>query len=117
VKVHGDALIVSDRTNYSIGPHTDVTRRLITFLFYMPKDESLAELGTSIYEPVDPHFECDGNAHHSFENFCCRETVSFLPNRALIFVRNNRSFHGVEQITRENPERHLVINNIRIADS
>jgi len=116
IKVHGDALIVSDKTNYAIGPHTDVARRLITFLFYLPKDESLASLGTSIYTPKNPYFESDGSKHFPFEQFDKLTTISFLPNRALIFVRNNRSFHGVEPITMENPARHLVIYNIRIAE-
>ncbi len=33
-QVLGDALVVSDRTRYSIGPHTDAPHRLLTFLFY-----------------------------------------------------------------------------------
>lgn len=116
VKLHGDALIVSDKTNYSIGPHTDAPHRLITFLFYLPKDESQSDLGTSIYRPLDQSMEFSGNSHHSFDLFERVDTVAFKPNRALIFVRNNRSFHGVEPITREGIERHLVINNIRIAN-
>lgn len=115
-RVHGDALIVSDKTNYAIGPHTDVTRRLITFLFYLPPDDSLESLGTSIYQPKDPHFQSDGTKHYSFDLFNKALTVPFLPNRALIFVRNNQSFHGVERITLPRPDRHLVIYNIRIAD-
>ena len=35
IKLQGDALIVSDKSNYSIGPHTDAPHRLITFLFYL----------------------------------------------------------------------------------
>lgn len=116
VKLHGDALIVSDKTNYAIGPHTDAPHRLITFLFYLPKDESHSDLGTSIYRPLDDSMEFSGYAHHTFDLFERIDTVAFKPNRALIFVRNNHSFHGVEPITREGIERHLIINNIRIAD-
>lgn len=116
VQVHGDALIVSDKSNYAIGPHTDAPHRLITFLFYMPEDEQWSDLGTSIYTPKEPGFSCSGSAHHSFELFDTVDTIAFKPNRALIFVRNNHSFHGVERITRENPIRHLVINNIRIVN-
>ena len=115
VKIHGDALIVSDKTNYAIGPHTDVAQRLITFLFYLPKDENLANLGTSIYKPKDPALQSDGSKHYSFELFHKLATIPFLPNRALIFIRNNQSFHGVEPITLSESERHLVIYNIRIA--
>lgn len=117
VKLHGDALIVSDKTNYAIGPHTDQPHRLITFLFYLPKDTSMAGLGTSIYSPKIPFYECNGSKHHQFESFERLETVAFIPNRCLIFVRNNASFHGVEPIVMTDPERHLIIFNIRIASS
>ncbi len=70
---------------------------------------------TSIYKPKDPTLQSDGSKHYSFELFHKLATIPFLPNRALIFVRNNQSFHGVEPITLPNPERHLVINNIRMA--
>jgi FkbM family methyltransferase len=115
VRLHGDALIVSDKSNYAIGPHTDALHRLVTFLFYLPETDDWRNLGTSIYKPLDPKFECDGSKHHLFDAFERVTTVDFLPNRALLFVRSNHSFHGVERISTPNPVRHLVINNIRIA--
>jgi FkbM family methyltransferase len=115
VMVHGDALIVSDQPGYEIGPHTDLAHRLITFLFYLPEDGSSSDLGTSIYAPLDPSLECKGGPHYPFELFEKLDTVAFLPNRVLVFVRNNQSFHGVEAVAKGSSARHLVINNIRIA--
>lgn len=114
LRIKGDALLVNDRTNYSIGPHTDAPHRLVTFLFYLPKDNSMRELGTSIYRPKDPSFTCWGSGHHKYEAFENVATVEFLPNRLLAFPKTERSFHGVEPISRENINRPLLINNIRL---
>lgn len=117
LKARGDALLVNDQTNYAIGPHTDAPHRLVSFLFYMPRDASMRELGTSIYRPKDPSFTCWGGPHHPFEPFDLVRTVEFLPNRLLAFPKTERSFHGVEPISREGVNRPLLINNIRLLNS
>ena len=115
--VRSSALLVSDRTNYAIGPHTDSPQRLISSLFYMPHDESLKEFGTSLYKPKDPMFTCWGGPHHRFENFERTGTLDFLPNRMVAFPKSERCFHGVEPIKRENIDRRLLINDIRVLNS
>lgn len=117
LKASGDALLVNDRTNYAIGPHTDAPRRLVTFLFYLPKDESMRELGTSIYRAKDPDFVCWGGPHHQFDKFDLVRTVEFLPNRLLTFPKTERSFHGVEPIRRADVSRPLLINNVRLLNA
>jgi FkbM family methyltransferase len=112
--VKGDALLVNDRTDYAIGPHTDSPRRLVTFLFYLPRDMSMRELGTSVYRPKDPSFVCWGGPHHDYDKFDKVATVEFLPNRLLAFPKTERSFHGVEPIKRPNVDRPLLINNVRV---
>jgi FkbM family methyltransferase len=114
LRVRGDALLVNDCTNYAIGPHTDMPHRLVSFLFYLPKDESMRELGTSVYRPKDPAFTCWGGDHYDYEPFDRVSTVEFLPNRLMAFPKTERSFHGVEPIKRENVNRPLLINNIRL---
>lgn len=110
----GDALLVNDHTQFKIGPHTDAPHRLVTFLFYMPKDESMRGLGTSIYRPKDPDFVCWGGPHHRVEKFDLVDTVEFMPNRLLTFPKTEKSFHGVEQIGQTGVVRPLLINNIRL---
>jgi FkbM family methyltransferase len=117
LRVKGDALLVNDCTNYAIGPHTDVPRRLVSFLFYLPKDNSLRELGTSLYRPKDREFTCWGGKHHAYEPFDRVATVEFLPNRLMAFPKTETSFHGVEPIKRENVNRPLLINNIRLLNT
>jgi hypothetical protein len=114
LRARGDALLVNDMTNYAIGPHTDAPHRLVTFLFYLPRDDSMRELGTSVYRPKDPNFVCWGGPHHPFEKFEHVNTVEYLPNRLLTFPKTERSFHGVGQITRQDVNRPLLINNIRL---
>ncbi len=117
MRVRSDALLVSDRTEYAIGPHTDAPHRLITFLFYMPEDMRYRDLGTSIYRHKDPAFFCPGGPHYGFEDFEYMSTVEFIPNRLLSFVRTGRSFHGVEKVTSPGVDRRLLINNVRLLDS
>jgi hypothetical protein len=117
LKVRGDALLVNDQTNYAVGPHTDAPHRLVTFLFYLPRDTSMRELCTSVYRAKDPSFTCWGGPHHPFEKFDFVRTVEFLPNRLLAFPKTERSFHGVEKIEREGINRPLLINNIRLLNS
>lgn len=115
-RVRGDALLVSDQTNYGIGPHTDAAHRLVTFLFYLPEDDRFKDFGTSIYRPKDPQFSCKGGPHYRYDLFEHEKKIPFLPNTLLMFARTSQSFHGVEPIHDENIERHLLINNIRLVD-
>ncbi|MDH5693433.1 MAG: hypothetical protein OEZ47_10050, partial [Gammaproteobacteria bacterium] len=115
-RISGDALIVNDQFGYGIGPHTDMLRRLITFLFYLPPDDQFRRHGTSIYVPVEKGFESDGTRHFERGLFKQRALVEFVPNRLLLFVRTNNSFHGVEKIEQAGIDRPLLINNIRLLD-
>jgi hypothetical protein len=114
LQVRGDALLVNDQTNYKIGPHTDAAHRLITFLFYMPRDASMRALGTSVYRAKDPDFISWDGTHYPFEGFDFVETVEFMPNRLLVFPKTERSFHGVQQINEQGVNRPLLINNVRV---
>lgn len=117
VRLRGDGLIVSDRTNYEIGPHSDSSHRLITFLFYLPKDDSLRLHGTSIYRPKDRSFVCGRGLHYPFDKFERVSTTEFIPNRLFCFVKNERSFHGVEALAQAGIERRLLIYNVRLVDA
>jgi FkbM family methyltransferase len=116
LNVRGDALLVNDQTRYAIGPHTDAPHRLVTFLFYLPSDTSMRELGTSLYRPKQPDFTCWGGPHYPHAQFDQVGRVDFLPNRLLAFPKTERSFHGVEPIARADVNRRLLINNIRLTN-
>ena len=69
VRFHDEFMLVQDTTRYSLGPHSDSPRKVVTFLFYLPKDVSQRHLGTSIYMPKDPRFRCLGGPHYDRANF------------------------------------------------
>jgi hypothetical protein len=104
-----EALLVQDITNYKLGPHTDTLRKVITLLFYLPKDTSQAHLGTSIYRPKDPAFRCPGGPHHPHDQFERLETMPFLPNSLFAFFKTDNSFHGVEPVADPDTRRWLLL--------
>jgi len=108
-----DALIVSDRTSYAIGPHTDGVHRLVSLLFYLPEDAAFRRFGTALYEPLDPAFRCRGGPHHGFERFRRVKTLEFVPNRLVAFPKSDRCFHGVERVDLPGIDRRLLIYNVR----
>jgi len=115
--LHGDDLgnlsfgarpqLVVDDGYYKLGPHTDAPDRVIGLLFYCPADDSIADQGTSIYEPLDPDLEIPATAHGRFDQFRRVRTVEFRPNRLFAFVRSPNSFHGVEEMTCDGRRRTL----------
>jgi hypothetical protein len=90
-----------DFGGYCIGPHTDGRKETQTILFYLPKDGSKSELGTSVYVPKDKTFTCDGSKHHDFDKFDKLFTAEYKPNTCFGFIRSDNSFHGVEPSTSE----------------
>lgn len=113
-RFHDEALLVQDYTTYSLGPHTDSPAKVLSFLFYLPPDESLAHLGTSIYVPKNPRFTCPGGPHHRFEMFDRMMTMPFLPNTLFAFLKTHNSFHGVEPIQGAGVRRDLLLYDIKV---
>ena len=109
-----DSLLVRDLSNFTMGPHTDAPHRLLSMLFYCPDDESLKHLGTSIYVPRDPAFTCPGGPHHPHGLFQKIQTMEYKPNTLFAFIKNDRSFHGVEPIGDENVLRDILLYDIRV---
>lgn len=100
--------LLKDKDHYSIGPHTDISQKVITLLFYLPSSSDQIHLGTSLYRPIDPHFTCSGEGHYSFESFVKVGKALFLPNSLFGFLRTDTSFHGVEPIGAQEKERNLL---------
>jgi hypothetical protein len=113
VRFNHEALIVRDRTNYALGPHTDAPHKVLSLLFYLPPDSSNAHLGTSIYLPRDPAFVCQGGPHYQFDRFQRLQTMPYLPNTLFAFMKTPNAFHGVEPISEQNVARDLLLYDIR----
>jgi hypothetical protein len=88
---------VRDTADYSIKVHTDIKKKAITLLFYLPGDLSTLNYGTSVYVPKEKGFESDGTKRFEFELFEKVYTAPFMPNSVFGFKRANNSFHGVER--------------------
>lgn len=97
-KTRSEILIVKDKENYALGPHTDSPKKLITILFYLPTNDSSESIGTSLYIPKDFKFTCPGGAHHERDYFNLVYTAPFKRNSAFGFIKTNNSFHGVEKL-------------------
>ena len=111
-----EALIVQDHTNYSLGPHTDSPSKILSFLFYLPADDTRPHLGTSMYVPNDASFTCPGGLHHKFEGFQRLLTMPYVKNTLFAFMKTSTAFHGVEPISESNVERALLLYDIRVAN-
>lgn len=112
-----EVLIVRDRTRYSLGPHTDAKSKVLSFLFYLPPDASMAPLGTSLYVPKETGFTCEGGPHYGFERFRRVHTMEYVPNTLFAFMKTPNSFHGVEPITEANVRRDLLLYDIRVLEA
>jgi len=108
-----DAVIVSDRTAYALGPHTDTPAKRVSLLFYLPEDATFRRFGTSLYRPRDPQFRCATGQHYEARYFERVATIEFVPNRLLAFARSDRSFHGVEPVDLPGIERRLLLSSLR----
>lgn len=114
LETSAEALVVRDLSNYAITPHTDIPSRLLSLLFYCPKDDSQVHLGTSIYVPKDPSVALDPNLHYSIDLFTRIATMEYKPNSLFAFLRTDYSYHGVEMITAPDVERDLLLYDIRL---
>jgi hypothetical protein len=109
-----EALIVRDSSQYELEPHTDNLKKVLSFLFYLPPDDSMARLGTSIYAPRQTDFLCTKGMHYPFDKFHLVTTMSYLPNSLFAFVKTSNSFHGVEPITEAGVCRDLLLYDIKV---
>ena len=109
---YDESLLVQDITNYALGPHTDSPHKVITVLFYLPKDDLQRHLGTSIYVPKDPNFTCPGGPHYARDGFEKLYSMPFLPNSLFCFLKTHNSFHGVEPVADPDTRRWLLLYDI-----
>lgn len=93
--------VIRDGKGYFIGPHTDAPRKVVSLLFYLPRDTSYEEFGTGIYTPNDPDKKCKGGPHYKFNDFKEVWRAPFSPNSVFGFFKTDDSWHGVQEITKD----------------
>ena len=112
IELYNELLLVHDVRDYSLGPHTDSPRKVVTVLFYLPEDESHTNLGTSIYLPKEASFTCPGGPHYSHDAYTRVKTMPYKPNSAFCFLKTDNSFHGVERLVEDGYGRWLLLFDI-----
>ncbi len=94
-----DLFLHKDLENFEIRPHCDVFSKLITYMFYLPKDSSLPQLGTQMLVPNDGYVKASGEderKHQDWENFTTVKIAEYIPNSFFAFAPNENSFHAIK---------------------
>jgi hypothetical protein len=116
IEFFDEAMLVQDLPKYALGPHTDTPMKVLSTLFYLPKDESRPDLGTSLYVPKDSNFTCPGGPHYAFDAFMRMFTMPYVPNALFAFVKTPNAFHGVEPV-QEQLQRQLLFYDVRLKNA
>lgn len=98
-EVSVESQFIRHRAGYFLGPHSDLYTKLVVLVIYLAPDDSAEHLGTSLYRPKDPAFECPDSKHYPFDDFIRVKTAPYRRNSLLAFVRSDISFHGLEPLT------------------
>jgi hypothetical protein len=85
-----------DVDGFWLEPHTDIGVKMFTFLLYLSKDRSHADLGTDVYD--------------SEKKWVGR--TPYQSNSGMIFVPSNITYHGFEKRPIEGVRKLLVINYV-----
>ena len=103
--------LLHDKTNYSLGPHTDNEEKVVVVLIYFESDKednTQSSFGTSVYIPKEKGFVCSTGEHHEHDKFIRVHSANFKKNNAFSFCRGDNSFHGVEKVQDKTVERKLL---------
>ncbi len=91
-------MIVYDKENYEIGPHTDASKRNSTIVSFLGPKSNL-KIGTRIYkDKINRHKERWVEKHYSFDDFEEIKQVDYYPGSTVDFKVSPVSFHGVPKI-------------------
>lgn len=107
--------VLRDQAGFALGPHTDVPHKVFTGLFYMPKDDSQRDLGTSVFVPKQRNFADESGQQFPFNLFEEHERLPFIPNSMFMFMKTQNSFHGRYEIPPEATARNWMNCSIQLA--
>lgn len=102
-----NVMLIRDFAEYRIKPHPDGQPRVVTLMFYLPRDEAQRDLGTSVYVRNSLARRLAGQPWRETYRF------PFLPNSCAAFAVNDtperRSIHGRELIAGDVGERNTLL--------
>ena len=85
-----------DLENFEFRPHRDTHSKLVTYLFYLPKDSSLSQLGTHMLIPKKGVVIENITKHQDWELFETVKMSEYVPNSFFAFAPHENSFHAVK---------------------
>ena len=91
-----DLFLHKDLENFDFRPHRDTHSKLVTYLFYLPKDSSLSQLGTHILVPKKGVVIKKTTEHQDWELFETVKMSQYMPNSFFSFAPHENSFHAVK---------------------
>lgn len=105
------AVLFRDTAEYKIKPHPDGVSRVVTMMYYLPRDMSQKDLGTSLYTKQPLLKRLTGDKFREVKRF------PHLPNSACAFVVNRlperTSWHGKEIIEHGYDVRNSILTQFR----
>jgi hypothetical protein len=93
---YSDFYLHKDLNDFEVKPHRDLFSKLVTYLFYLPKDSSLDQLGTEILVPKPDVSIPDTTAHQNWEQFNIVRSAKYVPNSFFSFIPCANSYHAVK---------------------
>jgi len=90
-----DYFLHKDLEDFEVTPHTDVHSKLVTYLFYLPSDDSLPDLGTKMLVPKNES-SIGITKHQKWEDFSVVNSSKYVPNSFFAFTPCANSFHAVK---------------------
>ena len=116
LNIYGKWLISRDLPGYELPPHLDVRQKLVAGLFYLPRPEHESPYGTTLLSPKPGREAALAETdRHAREDFDVALQLPFRANTFFAFVRTDRSFHGVDTVGPESPQRDILMFNVNIA--
>ncbi len=114
IQAYPRAVLMRDTEGYRIKPHPDGTNRIVTMLYYLPRDARHEDLGTSVYvrQPWTKRFLGNGFKEVGRFPFRPNSSCAFVVNR----LPNKTSWHGRELVGADAGVRNLILCQYRVSD-
>jgi len=108
--------LVKNSSDFILFPHTDVSLKLLSLLFYIPSSQENFQCGTTIFIPKIEKFSKDPSLkkqyltdHYlGFDLFHKLKKFPYIPNSLFGFIRTDNSFHAVEPLKEKSIERDVL---------
>ena len=111
IKGYPRGVMFRDTDEYRIKPHPDGTSRIVTMMYYLPRDLSQEDLGTSLYVKRPALKRLFGEKFEEVKRF------PYRPNSGMAFVVNRlperTSWHGRELLPAGSGVRNSILTQFR----